>query len=116
MDAYSAHAGIDPIDEAMSQMRVEDLIGQLFVVTFLGNDTSSESEIAQLVRDYRVGGVVLLPENKNFDNTQNVPAQITKLTNDLQGLAFGQDVNFVPLFIAAEYAGDGFPNDDIRPG
>lgn len=116
MDAYSAHAGIDPIDEAMSQMRVEDLIGQLFVVTFLGNDTSSESEIAQLVRDYRVGGVVLLPENKNFDNTQNVPAQITKLTNDLQGLAFGQDVNFVPLFIAAEYAGDGFPNDDIRTG
>jgi hypothetical protein len=50
----------------MAEMTVADKVGQLFLVTFQGNDISDNSDIASLVRDYRVGGVVLLPANSNF--------------------------------------------------
>ena len=43
----------------MNKMSVADKVGQLFVVTFQGNDVATDSDIATLVRDYRVGGVVL---------------------------------------------------------
>jgi beta-N-acetylhexosaminidase len=47
-------------------MTVADKIGQLFLVTFMGEDVSESSDIAALVRDFRVGGVVLQPGNGNF--------------------------------------------------
>ncbi|RLC69800.1 MAG: hypothetical protein DRI52_08230, partial [Chloroflexi bacterium] len=57
------HAGAQGEDEfvqgLISQMSVEDKIGQLFLVTFVGNDVGPESDIAQLIQEYRVGGVVL---------------------------------------------------------
>ena len=59
--------GLTP-KQIMEGMSVADKVGQLFLVTFQGNDTSAESDIATLVRDYRVGGVVLLPSNGNFRN------------------------------------------------
>ena len=37
-------------------------------MTFEGSDVSETSDIAVLVRDLRVGGVVLLPENGNYRN------------------------------------------------
>ena len=37
----------------MDRMTPADKVGQLFLVTFEGSDTSVESEIASLVRDYR---------------------------------------------------------------
>lgn len=52
----------------LDRMSVADKVGQLFLVTFQGHDVSPESDIAALVRDYRVGGVVLLPANDNFRN------------------------------------------------
>ena len=81
-------------------------VGQLFLVTFQGTDVSSESDIATLVRDYRVGGVVLLPANDNFrsvpitmtvtspdqsqkatqTNPLSTPQQVAHLTNALQAL------------------------------
>ncbi len=90
----------------MQGMSVADKVGQLFLVTFQGNDTSAESDIATLVRDYRVGGVALLPANGNFRNvpvlgaadhcrpkasprrdTLSTPQQIATLANALQLLA-----------------------------
>ncbi len=83
-------------------MTVADRVGQLFLITFQGRDVAPDSDIAVLVRDYRVGGVVLLPENTNFRNIPIVgpaspsveqpmldtPAQIAELANALQSLAF----------------------------
>ena len=89
----------------MEGMSVADKVGQLFLVTFQGYDTSTESDIATLVRDYRVGGVALLPSNGNFRNVPvltspitptasitptrplNTPQQIATLANALQLLA-----------------------------
>ena len=91
--------------QIMEGMSVADKVGQLFLVTFQGTDASAESDIATLVRDYRVGGVTLLPSNGNFRNvpvltspitptasitlTQplNTPQQIATLANALQFLA-----------------------------
>ena len=86
-------------------MSVADKVGQLFLIAFQGDEVSPESEIAVLVRDYRVGGVVLLPANGNYrsvpvpagvitgtsglrDETTTTPAQIAGLVNALQALAF----------------------------
>jgi beta-N-acetylhexosaminidase len=96
----------EPIDVAplLAKMSVTDKVGQLFLVTFQGNDVSENSDIATLVRDYRVGGVALLPANGNFRSVpvdvtspqssgrpggakQSTPEQILRLTNALQFLA-----------------------------
>jgi beta-N-acetylhexosaminidase len=93
--------------QIMQGMSVADKVGQLFLVTFQGNDASATSDIAALVRDYRVGGVALLPANGNFRNvpvlvpgspitsteglvptrTLGTPQQIATLANALQLLA-----------------------------
>ncbi len=75
--------------EIVRRMSVADRVGQLFVVTFVGNDTSPESPIAELIAHYRVGGVLLLASNENFRNEGNTPAQVLSLTNRLQALAYG---------------------------
>jgi beta-N-acetylhexosaminidase len=65
----AASPGVQAI---FDRMTVADKIGQLFLVTFMGSDVSQDSDIATLVRDYRVGGVVLQPGNDNF---RSVPVQ-----------------------------------------
>jgi len=55
----------DPRVEAIfAQLSPTERIGQLFVVTFEGSDVTDATYIARLVRDYRVGGVWLQPDNK----------------------------------------------------
>ncbi len=101
-----------PVDPrfVLDQMSVADKVGQLFLITFEGDSAPPDSDVAVLVRDYRVGGVVLLPENGNFRNTsvtseapaevpvdaetvrtargeRTTPEQIAALANELQVLA-----------------------------
>ncbi len=97
-----AAAAAPSLAEILAQMTVADRVGQLFLITFQSRDVAPDSDIAVLVRDYRVGGVVLLPENNNFRNIpivgpaspsveqpmQDTPTQIAELANALQGLAF----------------------------
>src|SRR5512139_80932 len=52
----------------LDRMTVADKVGQLFLVSFQGRDVGPDSDIAVLIRDYRVGGVVLQPANDNFRN------------------------------------------------
>jgi beta-N-acetylhexosaminidase len=92
----------------LDRMSAADKIGQLFLVTFEGSDVSAASDIAVLVRDFGVGGVVLRPANGNFRSvpisqpaitathgisvtdaaTLTTPQQIAQLSNALQMLAF----------------------------
>ncbi|MCU0503148.1 MAG: hypothetical protein MUC51_15545 [Anaerolineae bacterium] len=110
--APTSRPAVRPADvkAIMDRMTSADKVGQLFLVTFEGSDTSVESEIASLVRDYRVGGVVLRSDNDNFRNgprlalpitvTQtatgtvpvmlDTPQQIARLSNALQALAMSQ--------------------------
>ncbi len=143
----AAHAQEEPVDvrSILDAMTVPDRVGQLFLVTFEGDDLSPESDVAQLIRDYRIGGVLLQPEARNFRNVElggalsNTPAQIAQLTNRLQALAFdgalspeqalapaleavealpvpeGRGIT-LPLFVAANQEGDSYPFSSLRSG
>jgi beta-N-acetylhexosaminidase len=110
----------------MEQMSTEEKVGQLFLVTFVGNDTAPTSDIARLIRQGRVGGVVLSPGNSNFLNDARAPERVATLSNELQQLAFtvpittaeAETSSFVPipLFIAIAQEGDGYPYSSIWNG
>ncbi len=109
------------VDDLIAQMSVEERVGQLFLVTFVGNDATLDSDIGQLVRDYRVGGVVLLPANGNFRNDGDTPGQVITLTNQLQLLAYNRSQEsesspHIPLFVAVDQEGNGYPYTRIRNG
>lgn len=74
----------------ITNMSVQQRVGQLFVISFPGDDASASSDIADLIRNYRVGGVKLSAGNENFSNlggTTPAPQQVTDLANALQSLA-----------------------------
>lgn len=126
----------------LERMSVEERVGQLFLVTFQGDSAPRESNIADLILNYRVGGVVLIAQNDNitgYDDMNNIPRQVAELSNDLQRLALlgvstaisdptiDEDAvppnratpgtyTPVPLFIAVAHEGDGYPNSQIFNG
>lgn len=104
----------DPVAEIMSRMSVEDKVGQLFIVPFAGAEANPGSEIWQLITEYKVGGVILLAANSNFNNDASAPRQIAELTNTLKTTAFR--TNGLPLFVAVDHEGDGYPYTRITGG
>ena len=133
------------IDDLIGRMSVADKVGQLFVVTFQGNDLGPRSDVAELIEEYRVGGVVLSPRNRNFSNySETTPEDVARLTNQLQALAYGiylaqtEALNVkeggpaipgvlqsgleqrlpleLPLLIGVEQGGDGLPETALRTG
>ncbi len=105
----------DPrIAEIMSQMSVEDKVGQLFLVSFVGNNANPDSDIWKLITEYKVGGVILLSANSNFNNDASAPRQIAELSNSLKTTAF--NTNGLPLFVAIDHEGDGYPYTRVTGG
>ncbi len=133
------------IGEMIAHMSVADRVGQLFVIEFAGSTVETDSTIADLIRDYRIGGVVLSQRNNNINNNDpNAPRQIATLTNQLQALAYDlilpadqaltppevllkrpEALNFnllqqvspkLPLLIGVEQDGDGLPSSALRAG
>lgn len=124
------------IDALFSRMSTAERVGQLFLVTFQGDVVTLESDIAELILAYDVGGVVLLPENDNvtgFGDPAQTPQQLSELNSTLQRLALVGNLDAisetdlienpptittfptaepsstaVPLFIAFQY--DSAPN------
>lgn len=81
-----------PLEERiLSQMTVEEKIGQLLLFGFSG--TSLNADIQNLIETKYIGGVLLL--GKNIQNTQ----QLKKLNSDLQS------ISQLPLFIAVDQEG-----------
>ncbi len=126
-------------------MSPADRVGQLFVITFEGNQISRNSDIVDLIYEERIGGVILSPVKYNFTNTkgEDTPALVARLTNQLQALAYGNLVQpqqalrlpltssipfsgsvvlsptvapAVPLLIGVEQLGDGYPKSALRRG
>lgn len=125
-------------------MSPADRVGQLFVITFEGNQITPESDIVELITRERIGGVVLSSAKHNFVNAQGeqTPATVARLTNQLQALTYGYLVApeqaltlpltaslpfsdsialntsgtspAIPLLIGVEQLGDGFPNTALR--
>lgn len=104
----------DAVEAMMSRMSVEDKVGQLFIVPFVGAEANPGSDIYQLLTEYRVGGVILLASNSNFNNDESAPRQIAELTNTLKTTAF--QTNGIPLFVAIDHEGDGYPYTRVTGG
>ncbi|MDP1714185.1 MAG: glycoside hydrolase family 3 N-terminal domain-containing protein [Anaerolineales bacterium] len=113
----------------LNSMTPEERIGQLFLVSFNGTDTSAASQIHDLIVRYHVGGVILQAGNDNFSAT-NTLIQTHGLIDGLQRLEWdaalqpvrdsvsGQNLYpaYVPLFIGITEEGDGYPTDQILNG
>ena len=132
-DGYLAQA-----QQIMQQMSVAERVGQLFLVTFEGDGTGRDSDITDLILQYKIGGVVLLAQNDNIvGQDDDVPQAVADLNNRLQHLALYGDSSIitstvgsetvtvtpgavapgaVPLLIATQQEGDGAPNSQIRYG
>ncbi len=127
----------------LDNMSIAERVGQLFLVSFEDDQATLESDIADLIINFHVGGVVLSAANDNItghSNPANSPAQTNELINNLQSLALlGQPVPFpqtaeieedavpptrtpappftpIPLFIAVSHEGDSYPNSAISNG
>ena len=72
----------------LDSLSPEEKVGQLFLVTFEGDDADLQSDIAHLAQVLRVGSVLLSPANRNFVNDAVAPTQVLSLTTALQQLAF----------------------------
>lgn len=125
----------------LDNMSVAERVGQLFLVTFEGDQASFDSDIADLITNFHIGGVVLSAANDNitgYGDSTNIPRQTAELTLNLQSLALvgepilAVDVDEVeegivpptpepiepftpiPLFIGVAHEGD--PNGTILSG
>ncbi|MBX3014054.1 MAG: hypothetical protein KF832_21215 [Caldilineaceae bacterium] len=134
-------AHLKRIFDAMSPA---DRVGQLFVITFQGNQVTADSDVAALVREERIGGIVLSPAQHNYTNAkgEDTPTSVARLVNQLQALAYGYwlppnraltsplaaavpisaslaSTNAgsspgIPLLIGIEQLGDGYPTTALR--
>jgi len=116
--------------DLLERMSPEEIIGQLFLVTFQGQDVEDNTHIHDLINNHHIGGVVLLRENDNFTNSSNSLSDCWALINQLQVTRYSNSQNFqsdedldpstppiyVPLFIGISQEGDGYPNDQILNG
>jgi beta-N-acetylhexosaminidase len=119
----------------LAAMSVEERVGQLFLVPFIGDTALPGSAIAELINQYKVGGVILLAANDNVTDSESAPYQLAGLTNALQRLALGQTApeeipvddtlpptvftaagEGLPLLIAISHEGDGYPHNQILNG
>ena len=108
----------------------EERVGQLFLVTFTGTDTTEESQIYDLVVNYHIGGVILSSENDNFTAAPDTVANAHQLITEIQRIEWDNTEAFlpepgsgiptppayVPLFVGVEQDGDGPPADQILSG
>ena len=101
------------------------------MVTFEGASADFNDPIAQLVRQYHIGGVLLRSENGNIGRSaETVIEDVRTLTLQLQTHALSTQMSEqeetstpnaaerhpLPLFIAAEYEGDGPPYSFLHSG
>jgi len=120
----------DDVMRLMERMSSAAKVGQLFLVTFPGAEVTEGAIIADLIRDYHVGGVVLLPDNGNIVNEGDTPTQVATLVGQLEETAWAatQPVTetlaeesvppgpFIPLLIAVNHEGNGMPFTGIING
>ncbi len=104
----------------LPKLSPEAKVGQLFIVGFNGTEVSGNTDIADLLRAYQVGGVVLSTEKGNIGSGPDTPVQVAGLTTRLQNATrlarTAAAAPFIPLFTALRQDGDGAPNSEILAG
>lgn len=122
-----------PSQEVLKQLASltpEEKVGQLFLITFNGEDTSPASPIFDLISNYHIGGVILDRENDNFQNPERIPSDCWNLTRNLQLIEFessdistdgsvnesGQKSEYIPLLIGLSQEGDRSDYSELISG
>ncbi len=104
----------------LPRLSPEAKVGQLFIVGFRGTEVPPDSDIATLIRDDQVGGVIFSADNGNISNGPDTVLQVAGLTARLQSFArttrIANAAPFLPLFMALRQDGDGPPNSEILTG
>lgn len=120
----------------IDQLTPEQKIGQLFLVTFEGNELKNDSRIVDLISNHYISGVVLKRENDNFVGPEKTLETTVQLIASLQDsaagiLPSGKSVKvqptvtpsmlianraYIPLFIGISQEGDSYPYDQILNG
>ena len=105
------------VEAILSRMTSTDRVGQLFLVTYYGNNIGPESDIDTLIRNYRIGGVVIRPENDNIPEGEKLPESVFNIATELQATTADRSQSpptdvpgpplaagpFVPLFVSLEF-------------
>ena len=114
------------IRNMVRDMTPEERVGQLFLASFTGTDTSETSQVYDLIVNYHVGGVTLSAANDNFVASPETVAGAYQLTAQLQQIerdSSGQPIAeggvnraYVPLWIGVTQEGNGAPTDQILNG
>jgi beta-N-acetylhexosaminidase len=104
----------------LPKLSPEAKVGQLFMVGFQGTAVPPGSDIAALIRDDQIGGVILSTDNGNITSGPDTSVQVAGLTARLQNFAraarSADAAPFLPLFMALRQDGDGAPNSEILDG
>ncbi len=108
------------LDRVVASLSVEERIGQLVMVNFIGDDVSPGSDIAGLVSEFKAGAVLVTASNGNVVNRGDTAGQLATLANGLQQRAFdasrradGESEYFLPLLVATDNEGDLFPFTNV---
>lgn len=103
----------------LNKLTPEERIGQLFLVTFQGTNTASDTPIYTLITKYHIGGVVLQRKNNNFNDQESLLLSTFNLIHALQEIEWQQSQSeeqsyqYIPLFVGISQEGDLAPNDQI---
>jgi beta-N-acetylhexosaminidase len=87
----AAAAVTDPVEEILSQMTLEEKVGQMVMIGFHG--TTANDDVNWMLNQYYMGGIIL------FDRNMENKAQVKTLTESLQ-----KDRK-IPLFFAVDEEG-----------
>lgn len=86
----------------MSKLSLKEKIGQLFLMGFRGNDISEHSEVLNMIKEHKPGGVILFDKDMVHDQpVHNIksPEQVRSLTKALQ------EASETPLLIGIDQEG-----------
>ena len=92
---------IDPVRDLMLRMPSSMKVGQLVLLSFPGTNVGENSQIAELIREYSIGGLLFTRENGNFSPGVIDSAEVLSTTTYLQNIALSS-TKAVTLFTALE--------------
>lgn len=114
--------------QLLIRLSPEEKVGQLFLVTFDGQNLEQDSPIYELITNYHIGGIMLKHANDNFSDSGITIQSAYGLISGLQDIEWQSKVNlintdgelvindFIPLFIGISQSGDSYPYDQIISG
>ena len=115
----------------LEQLTPEERVGQLFLVTFNGSETTSPYPIHEFISTYHIGGVILERDNDNFLNPDQIPRDCWALIQELQTIEYNSSVlgeessgdpiyseysQYIPLFIGISQEGNLSSYTEILDG